>query len=149
MEPKDILKSLRIKAELSQEQLAEKIFVTRQAVSRWENGETTPNVETLQLLSQLYNVTINTLLGSPKKLICQCCGAPLDDNSTSREPDGTFNENYCKWCYTDGEFVYESLDTLVDYLANHLSHPGWPVEEARKFFEKQLPELDYWKKKTE
>ena len=37
---------------MTQDELAEKVFVTRQAVSRWEKkGETTPNVETLKLLS--------------------------------------------------------------------------------------------------
>ena len=39
METKDIILELRNKAGLSQDELAEKIFVTRQAVSRWENGE--------------------------------------------------------------------------------------------------------------
>ena len=38
METKDIIRDLRMKTGLSQEALAEKIFVTRQAVSRWENG---------------------------------------------------------------------------------------------------------------
>ena len=47
MDTKDILYSLRTEKGLSQDELAEKVFVTRQAVSRWENGETTPNVETL------------------------------------------------------------------------------------------------------
>ena len=42
METKDILLELRQKNGLSQEELAEKVFVTRQAVSRWETGETTP-----------------------------------------------------------------------------------------------------------
>ena len=74
METKEILLKLRNKAGLSQEELAEKIYVTRQAVSRWETGETLPNTETLKQLSRLYNVSINTLLGSPRKLICQCCG---------------------------------------------------------------------------
>ena len=50
METKDILLELRTKKGLSQEELAERLFVTRQAVSRWENGETTPNTETLKLL---------------------------------------------------------------------------------------------------
>ena len=53
METKDIILELRNKAGLSQDELAEKVFVTRQAVSRWENGETTPNTETLKLLSKL------------------------------------------------------------------------------------------------
>ena len=43
MDTKDILLRLRIEKGLSQDELAEKIYVTRQAVSRWENGETTPN----------------------------------------------------------------------------------------------------------
>ena len=48
METKDIILDLRIKKGLSQEELAEKVFVTRQAVSRWETGETIPNVEILE-----------------------------------------------------------------------------------------------------
>ena len=65
MEPKEILLELRTKHELSQEQLAEKVHVTRQAVSRWETGETVPNTETLKLLSKLFDVSINTLLARP------------------------------------------------------------------------------------
>ena len=94
METKDVLLELRTKKGYSQEELAEKIFVTRQAVSRWENGETIPNTETLKLLSKLYDVSINTLLGSPRKLICQCCGMPLEDENISREPDGFYGGSY-------------------------------------------------------
>ena len=79
MEVNKVLYELRIKNGFTQEELAEKVHVTRQAVSRWETGETMPNTETLKLLSNLYNVSINTLLGSPNKLICQCCGMPLED----------------------------------------------------------------------
>ena len=50
METKDIICELRTKRGLSQEELAEKVFVTRQAVSRWETGETIPNIDTLKLL---------------------------------------------------------------------------------------------------
>ena len=45
METKDMIRELRTKKGLSQDELAEKVFVSRQAVSRWENGETTPNTE--------------------------------------------------------------------------------------------------------
>ncbi|MGM9635117.1 MAG: helix-turn-helix domain-containing protein [Candidatus Avispirillum sp.] len=85
METKDVILELRTKNGLSQDELAEKIYVTRQAVSRWETGATVPNTETLKLLSKLFDVSINTLLGSPRKLICQCCGMPLDDSSVSKE----------------------------------------------------------------
>ena len=70
MNTADIIHELRTKKGLSQDELAEKLFVTRQAVSRWETGETVPGVETLKLLSTLFNVSINTLLGSPRQLIC-------------------------------------------------------------------------------
>ena len=63
MEIKDILKNLREKNHLTQEQMAERLVVTRQAVSRWETGETQPNTETLKLLSKEFDVSINTLLG--------------------------------------------------------------------------------------
>lgn len=66
METKDVIHELRNKAGLSQDELAEKLFVTRQAVSRWENGETLPNTDTLRRLSALFGVSINTLLGSPR-----------------------------------------------------------------------------------
>ena len=147
METKDILSELRNRSGLSQEALAEKVFVTRQAVSRWETGETIPNTETLKLLSKLFDVSINTLLGSPRTLICQCCGMPLDDASVSREPDGTFNEAYCRWCYADGKFTYTSLEELTEFLARHMSNETVSKEQVRAYFTEQLPKLDYWKQK--
>ncbi len=144
MQTKDVILSLRTKCGFSQDALAEKVYVTRQAVSRWETGETVPNTETLKQLSKLFDVSINTLLGSPRKLICQCCGMPLDDSSISKEPDGTFNEAYCKWCYTDGKFVYTSLAELTDFLVGHMANENWPPEQARAYFAEQLPKLAHW-----
>ena len=146
MDTKDVLYNLRTKRGLSQEELAEKVFVTRQAVSRWENGETTPNVETLKLLSKLFDVSINTLLGSPRQLVCQCCGMPLDDLCLSKEPDGSFNEEYCKWCYTDGEFKYTSKEQLIDFCAEHMATEKWPAEQVRAHMEAVVPNLKHWKK---
>ena len=107
METKEVIFKLRTKNGLSQDELAEKVYVTRQAVSRWENGETVPNIDTLKLLSKVLNVSINTLLGSPQQLVCQCCGMPLQDEITSKGKDGLFNEEYCKWCYADGDFTMD------------------------------------------
>ena len=56
METKNIIFELRTNRGLSQDELAERICVTRQAVSRWENGETVPNTETLKLLPTNYSV---------------------------------------------------------------------------------------------
>ncbi len=125
MDTKDVIFELRTKNGLSQDELAQKVFVTRQAVSRWENGDTVPNTETLKLLSKFFNVLINTLLGSPDKLICQCCGMPLDDGIISREKDGSLNERYCKWCYADGEYMYD-----VDFKCWFFGH--WHADDYFK-----------------
>ena len=57
----NILK-LRKQNGLSQEQLGEKVNVTRQTISNWELNETTPNPEQLKLLSKALNVSIDELL---------------------------------------------------------------------------------------
>ncbi|MDE6111202.1 MAG: zinc ribbon domain-containing protein, partial [Eubacterium sp.] len=102
---------------------------------------------TLKILSKIFDVSINTLLGSPQKLICQCCGMPLDDSSISKEPDGTFNEEYCKWCYTNGDFAYKDINVMIDFLAEHMSNDHFPKEQAKAYFKEQIPKLNYWKNK--
>lgn len=149
METREVLFNLRTQKGLSQEELAEKIFVTRQAVSRWENGETVPNTDTLKLLSKFFDVSINTLLGSPQKLICQCCGMPLDDSIISKEKDGFLNEDYCKWCYADGEYMYSNMDDLVDVCVKNMSDGEHSEEEIRAYLYSTLPKLDYWKRYNE
>ena len=145
MEFQEVFAQLRQRTGLSQSEVAERLFVTRQAVSRWERGETIPEVETLQALSRLFGVSINTLLGSPEKLICQCCGMPLEDSILSREPDGTPNQDYCQWCYADGEFAYTDLNALIDFCAGHMASPAWPEDQVRAYLQATLPTLKHWK----
>lgn len=149
METKDVLFELRTKRGLSQDELAEKLFVTRQAVSRWENGDTVPNTETLKLLSNLFGVSINTLLGAPRRLICQCCGMPLEDEIIGRNADGSLNEDYCKWCYADGTYTYSDMDDLIDVCIPHMTGEGFTEEQAREYMRNMLPKLDYWKRYEE
>lgn len=133
METKNVIFDLRTKMGLSQEELADKVFVTRQAVSRWETGETIPNTETLKLLSSLFDVSINTLLGSPRKLFCKCCGMEIDDTSIGREKNGRFNEDFCKWCYSDGEYT-------LDIWRKYASVGG--KEKLLEFKEKLIGEIN-------
>lgn len=147
METRDIIKKLREKNGLTQEQMAERLMISRQAISRWENGETQPDTESLKLLSKEFNVSINTLLGTPRQLICQCCGMPLNEDSLiSREKDGSYNEDYCKWCYAEGKFVYQSKESLVDYLVSHMPNPDNLKDEDRRIqFDVYLSQLKHWK----
>jgi transcriptional regulator with XRE-family HTH domain len=147
MEIGEVLKNLRERNHLTQDQLAKRMMVSRQAVSRWETGETQPNTDTLKLLSKEYDVSINTLLGSPRQLVCQCCGMPLnEDGMISKEQDGSFNEEYCKWCYEDGKFVYKSKDALLDFLISHMPNPEQTSDEDRRVqFDGFLSQLKRWK----
>lgn len=149
MSTKEILLKLRTQKGFSQDELAEKVFVTRQAVSRWENGDTVPNTETLKLLSNLYNVSINTLLGLPNKLICQCCGMPLEDEIIGRNKDGSMNEDYCKWCYADGTYTYSNMDDLIEICVKNMVNENFSEEQARTYLKIELPKLDYWKRYEE
>ena len=149
MDTKEVLYELRTKSGMSQDELAEKIFVTRQAVSRWENGETVPNTETLKLLSNLFGVSINTLLGSPNKLICQCCGMPMEDEIISHNKDGSMNEAYCKWCFADGNYTYSNMDDLINVCVKHMVSDDFTEEQCRTYLKQTLPTLDYWKRYEE
>ena len=132
---------------MTQEQLGARLGVNSRSVSRWENGETVPNTETLKLLSKEFDVSINTLLGEPRKLICQCCGMPIEDDSIlGRDKDGTLNEEYCKWCYADGTYTYSNMDDLIDVCVKHMINQGFTEEQARAHMKATLPTLDYWKK---
>ncbi len=149
METKEILKTLRENHQLTQDQLAGRVMVTRQAVSRWENGETLPNTDTLRMLSREFNVSINTLLGSPRELVCQCCGMPLEDSIIGRNKDGSMNEDYCQWCYADGTYTYSDMDDLIRVCIPNMVKEGFSEEQARTYLEENLPKLDYWKRYEE
>ncbi len=60
------LKKLRKTARLTQEQVAEKLNVSRQSVAKWESGDALPDIDNCIMLARLYNVTIDDLVGYAK-----------------------------------------------------------------------------------
>ena len=62
MEFNEKLQLLRKQNNMTQEQLAEKLYVSRTAVSKWESGKGYPNIESLKSISRLFSVTIDDLL---------------------------------------------------------------------------------------
>ena len=102
----DALVRIRKERNLTQEGLARKLFVTRQAVSRWENGETSPSIDMCKLIAATCDVPVTELLEMPDAPYCQSCGMPFfqpEDRGT--KADGTPSEDFCSWCYRDGTFV--------------------------------------------
>lgn len=108
MEIKDILFNLRKTNHLTQDEMAKKLFVTRQAVSRWENGETIPNVDTLKLISNIFDISINSL---------------ITDNKLHDIQDDKINSNR----FLGFAQLYENSrptipDTACDIILNYLGH---------------------------
>ncbi len=143
METKDVLLNIRKKHNLSQDEMAKKLYVTRQAVSRWENGETVPNTDTLKIISKAFGVSINTLLGQPCNMTCQVCGSPLDnEDNLSHESDGALNDKYCKWCYIDGVHKYTDME---DVIADVVPRWNWGTPgQMSNWLRNKLMTLEYW-----
>ncbi|MFB7142797.1 helix-turn-helix domain-containing protein [Gottfriedia sp. NPDC056225] len=68
MELGDKLKMLRKEHKYSQNDLAEKLYVTAQAISKWENNKSVPDIINLVQLSELYDVSLDFLIKSDKEL---------------------------------------------------------------------------------
>lgn len=62
MELSTQVKKYRTELKLSQEELAEKVYVTRQTISNWENGKSYPDIHSLLLLSSLFDVSLDQLI---------------------------------------------------------------------------------------
>lgn len=62
MEFNEKLQQLRIGKNLTQEQLAEQLYVSRTAISKWESGKGYPNIESLKCISKFFSITIDELL---------------------------------------------------------------------------------------
>ena len=145
---KDVLGQVRRERGLTQEELARKVFVTRQAVSRWEKGETTPSIDMTKLLATALDVPVMRLLDLPHDDACQCCGTPFSVPNMERgtNEDGSVNPAYCKWCLDKGRFANATMDEVIEVSAPYLAESaGMSLDEAVSFMGVLLPTLDRWK----
>ncbi|MBW3081825.1 zinc ribbon domain-containing protein [Bifidobacterium phasiani] len=144
---KDKLASLRRERGLTQEDLARKVYVTRQAVSRWEHGETTPGIDMTKLLANALGVPITELLEMPDHY-CESCGMMFTGpDQRGHEADGSETAEYCRWCYEDGRYTYETtMDDMIEDCAPRMAHyMGWSVDECASLLGAVLPTLKRWR----
>ena len=97
MEFNEKLQELRKKKGLTQEELAEKLYVSRTAISKWESGRGYPNIESLKSIARFFSVTIDELLSSNEIL-------------TIAEENNKQNENHFR------DLVYGLLDLCISML---------------------------------
>lgn len=141
---------LRKARDMTQEQLARKLYVTRQAVSRWENGETTPGVDMTKLLANALDAPVAELMEMPPEgSFCQNCGMPMaDDKERAIEPDGTPSADWCAWCGIEGsERPDETMEELIERCAPYMVESGSfsTIDEAVSLLGAVLPQLKRWR----
>jgi len=140
---------IRTNQGLTQDEFAEKLHVTRQAVSRWENGETTPTIDTLKKISELFKVDVCEMLGTS----CQSCSWPLKSiEYVGTHSDKSVNTDFCGHCYNEGKFspeknVAEIVEVLLQALDMYNADKGsnLTVDEARIYLNEHLATLKRWK----
>ena len=148
MTVKDVLPKLRQDRGMTQQELASKLYVTRQAVSRWETGETTPSIDMAKLIAAVLDVPIMAVLDLPQEPSCQCCGTPFSVPNMPKgaNADGSENPDYCKWCYDGGEFTYKTMDDVIETSAPYLVEAtGMSLDDAVSFMGALLPTLGHWR----
>lgn len=79
-------------------------------------------------------------------MVCQCCGMPLEDELLGRNKDGSLNEEYCRWCYADGVYMYHDMNDLMDVCVRQMAGGNLSEEQVRSYLKETLPKLDYWKR---
>ena len=84
------IRTCRRRMDLTQEQLAERLGVSFQSVSRWENGSTYPDMELLPVLAGLFGVTVDHLLGCTEEMKQQLCAElteKLEKSAAQKDTD--------------------------------------------------------------
>lgn len=128
------LVQLRKEKGYSQEELASKLGLSRQAVSKWERAEASPDTDNLILLARLYGVSLDDLLATNDEI-----PLPKNENTKSEDPcDGC--ERFPAGCHGCEDkkkehnlmlaFPYPVLVVIVFLLLGFLGgwwHPGWMV----------------------
>ena len=80
--------------------------------------------------------------------ICQSCGMPMESEDIfGTDADGSLNEDYCKYCYANGEFIDKvSMEEYIEMCSQFGAQAGMTNEEMKAYCEKLFPTLKRWKK---
>lgn len=123
------LKKCRKKAGLSQEQLAEKLCVSRQAVTKWESDRGIPDIKNIQNISKLFEVSIDYLLDDGEKLLN--CVIKEDINIDDYKKTGKCRSRYdavIKAKYPKARIIYPLIRrkklSFIENIIDFIVQPG-------------------------
>lgn len=140
---------IRRDAGITQEEMARKLYVTRQAVSRWETGETAPGIDMVNLICATFGVPLERFFDMPMSYYCQCCSMPMpkpDQHGT--EADGSPSADFCRFCYDHGDFTAAgvTMDEFIEATAPIEAEAlGISRDEAVSLMATLLPHLKRWR----
>ena len=152
----EVLLDIRKKNNFTQDEMADKLYVTRQAVSRWENGETMPSIDTLKAISTTFEIDAATLLGLSEPPVCQSCAMPLKEIADfGTNSDNTVTTEYCGHCFQEGAYTHNrTLEEMVEANLRFLSEfnagndTNYSEEDARTILKMHLATLKRWQATT-
>ncbi len=98
------IQALRKSQNMSQEELGEKMLVSRQTVSQWENGQTMPSIESLLKLRELFGVSVDEILG-----------VASDESRGEEKENGEAVESY-SFCYDEKELKRIYSHNIKDWI---------------------------------
>ena len=141
---------LRKKALLSQEELAEKLDVTRQTISKWELGQSKPDIDKLQMMSKLFEVDVNTLTNEDISL--EDKGETKEDKNNKKE-DGDrkfilyiliiiFIASLALLAYRVGTDIKTKNDEIKEELRKEKEKAEKDEKEFKDKFNKDMEESD-------
>lgn len=141
---------LRKKALLSQEELAEKLDVTRQTISKWELGQSKPDIDKLQMMSKLFEVDVNTLTNEDISL--EDNGETKEDKNNKKE-DGDrkfilyiliiiFIASLALLAYRVGTDIKTKKDEIKEELRKEKEKAEKDEKEFKDKFNKDMEESD-------
>lgn len=146
---KDIISQIRREAGVTQEEMARRLYVTRQAVSRWETGETTPGIDMVKLICVTFGVPLERFFEMPQSYYCQCCSMPIPEPEMhGTEADGSPSADFCRYCYDHGDFTAKgvTMDEFIEATAPMEAKAlGVSLDEAVSLMATLLPHLKRWR----
>ena len=150
---KDTITAIRKEAGITQEEMARRLYVTRQAVSRWETGETMPGIDMVKLICVTFGVPLERFFDMPMSYYCQCCSMPIpDEEMHGTEADGSKSADFCKYCYDQGDFTAKgmTMDEFIEATAPMEAKAlGVSLDEAVSLMATLLPHLKRWREVEE
>lgn len=81
-----------------------------------------------------------------ERKICQSCAMPMTSDQYGTNKDGSVNEDYCKFCYENGDFIDNvTMDQYIEMCSNYSSQANMTKEEMIEYCQKIFPTLKRWK----